>query len=563
MRRELWLAVGLVVQLTAGCSGLPAGNPDGSAVPPPPDGGRDAGIRDGGTLDGGTDAGTPDAGSKRFEYPPLQGSLEQYGLVIPQATLDNFLQDPWAPEQPATFLYRGVEYPVMVRLRGASARFFPKKSWKIDFGETQRFQGRRKLNLVAEYQDCSMMSEKLAYDLLAAMDVPAPRTKFVRLDLNGSFYGVFLDIEQIDKRFLDAHSFADGDANIYRCGWKDCEMKTWKTSYQGDWVKKTNETQPSDDLAAILEVINHTPEPDLEAELESHLELESLLRSTAMDMLLSNDYVEDSESYLVHDRLTGRWSYVPWDLNNVDARWWTTYELGSEPFVTHDLFNFTLTDARTQWMYDRRKDLYDGYLPAFSNLGTRLVLNPALRARLLAAIERAQAEIFNDAVTLPRIDAMHALLLPHLRQDPWIDQEKLDAAYPYLKSFVTRRNAFVRQQLADMAAQGPGLVLETVDPRAGVVELRNRGSAAASLGGMTLTNNLRVTLGRNLPAITLAPGEVARFTMADLSMPLGPAGEVGLFDGQSVVGVVDALFYGPLPDGRRYVRSPSGTWTIR
>ena len=101
----------------------------------------------------------------QFAWPALQVSVPLYELIIPQSTLDLFTADPYAPEQPATFRFNGTSIPVKVELRGASARFFPKKSWNLDF-EDRRFQGRRRIALIAEYQDCTMMTEKLAYDLL-------------------------------------------------------------------------------------------------------------------------------------------------------------------------------------------------------------------------------------------------------------------------------------------------------------------------------------------------------------------------------------------------------------
>ncbi len=55
------------------------------------------------------------------------------------------------------------------------------------------------------------------------------------------------------------------------------------------------------------------------------------MKTLAMDALMSNDFVEDSESYFVHDKVANRWSYLPWDLNNVDARWWYEYPLNQGP----------------------------------------------------------------------------------------------------------------------------------------------------------------------------------------------------------------------------------------
>ncbi|WP_224369896.1 CotH kinase family protein [Hyalangium versicolor] len=513
---------------------------------------------------------TPEA-QRPFVLPPVQTSLQTYELVMPDAVLQQFLTDWNTPEQDAVFKANGISYNVKIRLRGASARTFPKKSWNVSFAKGVRFEGRTSLNLVAEYADATLLAEKIAYDVLAAMRVPAPNTKFVRVLVNGVYQGPFLDIEQVGKPFLEAHGFADDDGSIYRCGWKDSEFKTWKVPYQGNWVKKTNEDKPSTELTEVLDIINHTPEPQLPATLAQHLELEWLLRSMVMDALMSNDYVEDSESYFIHDKVTQRWTYVPWDLNNVDARWW--YPIPADqawPTIRHPLFPFTLTDAWTQKMYDRRKvetGSYPGYLPVFSNLGTRVVLNPELRARLVAYLNKALDEFFKPEVMNPYIDALHAVVEPAMRDDTlYMDYEKFLVGRTFMRDYVSQRRQFILTELNRLAAQKPTLTIDEFDPRAGFVVLANRSTQPVSLGGKTLTTNLRVslrelvstTVATVLPDVTLAPGETRRFTASELGLTFPQKGEIGVFDGVSVVGYFDVLFYGALPDGQRYVQGSQG-----
>src|SRR6185503_18950223 len=47
-------------------------------------------------------------------------------------------------------------------------------------------------------QDDSMVHETLAYTLFHAVGVPAPRTGFAYVRVNGAAYGVYLDVEQLD-----------------------------------------------------------------------------------------------------------------------------------------------------------------------------------------------------------------------------------------------------------------------------------------------------------------------------------------------------------------------------
>ncbi|RKH35797.1 Inner spore coat protein H [Corallococcus sicarius] len=518
-----------------------------------------------------------------FTLPKVQTSLPDYELVIPAEAMAKFQADPWTPEQDATFKANGVTKAVKVRLRGASARFFEKKSWNVSFADKDSFEGRTSLNLVAEYADASMLAEKISYDLLTAMRVPASTAKFVRLKVNDHYEGVFLEVEQVNKAFLKAHALPDDDASIYRAGWKDTEFKTWKVPYQGDWVKKTNEKEPSDALWRVLDVINHTPEPQLVTALEKNLEVESYVRSMVLDALMSNNFVEDSESYFLQDKITGRWRYVPWDLNNVDARWWYVNSVEdmktSSNNMKHPLFNFTLLDGWVEKMYEQRKletQSYPGYLPVFSNLGTRVVMNPVLRARLEARLDKALEELFTPEVMDPYIDQLHALIDASMKGDPYMDYAKFSAGRDYMKRFVRVRRDFVQKEVKRLAAEQSTLVLQAFDPRGGWVEVTNRGTQPVSLQGMTLTTNLRVSLavsahaptqvtaptGAVLGNTTVAPGQTVRLNASALGITFPPKGEVGLFDGKSVVGVKDLLFYGELPAGKHYARGAKG-WEVR
>ncbi|MCI0571187.1 MAG: CotH kinase family protein, partial [Myxococcaceae bacterium] len=469
---------------------------------------------------------------------------------------------------PAEFIHQGVRQPVLVRLRGNSSRDWPKKSWRVEFPDGVRFEGRQKVNLLSEWIDSSLMAEKLGYDLLAAMQVPVPRAKYVRLVINGVYQGVYLDLERVDKRFAAARPFPDTDPTIYRCGGKDCEMKTWRAPYQGAWQKKTNELEGNEDLEAFLHALNHTPEPSLEEALERQMELELYLRTMVMDALIANNVIEDSSSYLLHDRLMQRWLYVPWDLNNADARFFAKGgRVGDAPKVGHPLVGFSLIDPWVALKYHERLVQLPGrgWAPIFSNLNTRIVLHPRLRARLIALVERALDELYRPEVIGPRIDAMHALIAPHTVGDPHVVPERFAYGRVMIQEFVRQRADFVRAELERLRAPAPGLVLGAFDAAAGWVEVRNLGAAALSTQGLVLTTNLRSAMQTNVPSRLVQPGKAVRFNAAELGLTFPASGEVGLFDGRSETGMLDALYYGELSGGQRYIRSEAEPrqWEVR
>jgi len=213
--------------------------------------------------------------------------------------------------------------------------------------------------------------------------------------------------------------------------------------------------------------------------------------------------------------------------------------------------------------YKERSDDYAGYLPVFSNLATRVVFNPELRARLEKRLDKALQELFDPVSLHARIDAIHALLDADMQRDPYMMEGALNdsgqqhhgyrkflESRQYLKDYVTLRRAFILAERKRLAKPLSSVVLWSVNPAENWVELRNRGTGVASTQGMVLTTSLRNALGMPLAAQSLEPGAVVRLP---LNLPAG--GEVGLFHGKSVTGVKDLLFYGPLVGDRQYTRS--------
>src|SRR5438445_324666 len=92
---------------------------------------------------------------------------------------------------------------VLVRYRGQWARSWPKKPLKIFFNHDKLFEGHHCLNLNSGWRDPAFVRETLAYQTYAACGVPAPESRMVRLDLNGQFRGLYVEIEQPEKAFLN------------------------------------------------------------------------------------------------------------------------------------------------------------------------------------------------------------------------------------------------------------------------------------------------------------------------------------------------------------------------
>jgi len=543
----------------------------------------DAGFGDGGVPDGGSlppradagppDSGAPDAGPRLGEYPPVQARVPVFELQIAQADLDRLNANPTSDESvPVVVVLDGVRAPGQVRYRGASTRTLPQKSFKIELDPGYELEDRDHFELLAEWYDSGKLTEKFATDLYTALGLPVPRARYIRVSLNGQHNGLYLDMEHVGKDFLKHHAM-ERSASIYRCGARNCEMTLQPGSYQQDFEKKTNEDTDRADLDALLTRMNRTDDADFEAKVDRYLDVEAYLGNLAADALISNNIIEDSRSYWIHEHLKDRWQYIPWDLNNAQMLFWRTWSPDDPPITNRWPQSFSAYDPWVQRIFEERVAQRPAQRPTWSVINTRIWDRPALRARLLAKLEAALAGPFSEAKANAHIDALWAVVEPELAQDPYTSPEHVSRAQAFLKKYVRNRAAFLREMLSTLRAHGSGpLVIREINAgSAGYIELHNRGPAVLLLDGYELTNDLRATTRYRLPTVSLGPGQSVRFmatgntSLGTMHLPFTLAragGEVGLFDGkrvsnsgrQLVYSPVDALYYGPIPYGTVYGR---------
>ncbi len=106
-----------------------------------------------------------------------------------------------------------------IRLKG-SGSFRPlgkKASFKVKFGKKAPFRGLRKMTLNNMVQDTSMVHEALSYRVFHALGVPASRTSYAEVWLNGVNYGIHTNLETLDKVSLEKRfgTFQDPPQHLY------------------------------------------------------------------------------------------------------------------------------------------------------------------------------------------------------------------------------------------------------------------------------------------------------------------------------------------------------------
>ena len=236
-----------------------------------------------------------------------------------------------------------------VRFRGNTSLNAQKKSFKINIDKfvDQNFYGLSELNLIGNQNDPSLLRAKLCWDFFREAGLPACRTSHVRVYVNGTYMGVYLNVEQIDNRFADVR-FDDGTGNLWKCLWgSDLAYQgsnpTLYTDDNYDLVENEFQNNYSE-LAQFINVLNNTTLALLPCELEKVFNVHDYLKIMAADMLLGNwdNYIFNKNNfYLYHNEKTGKLEYIPYDLDNTLGIDWVGIDWGQR-----NLYSWTTSSNR-------------------------------------------------------------------------------------------------------------------------------------------------------------------------------------------------------------------------
>jgi len=220
----------------------------------------------------------------------------------------------------------GVTYPnVGIKLKGNSSYNNPsdKKSFKVDMNEYvagQDIDGLKKFNLNNGFKDPTFLREKITCDFYNEHGLHAPRCAFAKVYLNGTYWGLYTFVEEVDtKQFLNAH-FNNRQGNMFK-GDPSGDLKWFgsaASSYYAKYELHTNETVNDwNDLVDFINKINNSGVYFTDS-LEKVLNTSTFIEQWAALNLFSNldSYIGSGHNYFIyHDTLSDKFEWVVWDVN--------------------------------------------------------------------------------------------------------------------------------------------------------------------------------------------------------------------------------------------------------
>jgi len=347
-----------------------------------------------------------------------------------QSIIDNSQGDEWLH---AKVTFDGVVVDdVALHPSGESSRFAgnQKQSFRIKFDQFDgngKFGGYSTVNVKGEYDDDSMMRERLSFFVFNSL-MPTPKAAHARLVVNGNLRGLFTLREDWDHTSIAAH-FAEPVGSLYRI--RPLLPTDDPYKYQGSddpatyvpvpWESHIKKAANGDDVVpTFLKALSAKPAP-----LETVADVDDLFAylSGSMICMLTDGFIGDhgvADHFQYFDPQSGKFFILPWDPDN---------SFGSQG------------------------ETPDRYLEArFSRNSLALVVRDQgdYLQRYLAKLKAAIAAIPASAVQA-QADAIYAQIKDAGHEDPnkIFPNDTFDWNLGYLKDFIAKRYAYIQSQVGN------------------------------------------------------------------------------------------------------------------
>jgi spore coat protein CotH len=273
-----------------------------------------------------------------------------------------------------------------------------------EFIQGQKFRGQAKFHLNNSAQDPSYLCEALGGQIFRDAGVPAARTVFVRVELNGRDVGLYVVAEAANKDFLSLN-FKKSKGNLYEGSNDDVTDKLDKDS--GD----DSTDQP--DLKALAKAAQESDPAQRWKKLTPLLDIDRFVSFAAVEVLVwhRDGYSMDRNNYRIyHDPASDQMVFLPHGMDILFSK-------ANGPI----------------W-------------PEWKGLVARAVLQtPDGRQRYRERMTKLLSTVFVPGTLQTRIQELASRVRPNLTDKDAL--KAFDAAVTQLRDVIAQRAAFVEGEL--------------------------------------------------------------------------------------------------------------------
>jgi spore coat protein CotH len=302
------------------------------------------------------------------------------------------------------------------------------------------FEGHRTLNLNSGWRDPAFVREPLAYYVYAACGVPAPKSGMIRLDINGKFGGLYVQVEQPERAFLDRVGLPGASAYkaVSRANEADERDLGNEEAYRTCYDKETHKTEGYAELQHFChELATATNVLDF---FNQRVDLDRYINYLAASALIQHWDGFNKNHFLVYDgQGSQKWLAVPWDLDRTFGDHW----------------NWSFDEARLPVL------LGTSSLPGitgWNRLENRFFQEPVLKARFSKRLSELLETEFTEEKLYRVLDGMEAEIASTAEADrrKWPGSEPdFHAGIRQVKRFIKQRRTYLASEVSRLRRSEP------------------------------------------------------------------------------------------------------------
>lgn len=324
--------------------------------------------------------------------------------------------------------YADRSYDVMIRNHGNASRRLYKKSLRLKFDDGDLFNGQSKQAVVsAQMRDTTYMRYILSLELFRAAGFHITDYELVVLGINNKNKGIHLLLEPLDEYFLKRRNLQNG--NLYGAS-NNQGFFTFEDGYtaRAGYNKKTNENGNYSDLEQLIYLIDTATDSEFESNINAILDVENTIDYYTISILINNIDGIVNNFHLYNNPETGKFEFIPWDLDNTFGEVITENTLG--------------LDA----------DSYAGG----SKLFKRILKIPDFRQMYIEKFDLYMNTLFTTDYLNTFITPIRSSIEHDYREDPvrTILNNDLDDSIAWLLHFVSERRKDLQQQMNSWKTSG-------------------------------------------------------------------------------------------------------------
>ena len=279
--------------------------------------------------------------------------------------------------------------------------------------------GFKRLTLNNSRQDPSMIRTQMAYYVFERAGLPAPRTGFARVIVNGQNIQLYVNVEQIEH-YVVPRVYGDDTGNLYEGTISDFS-EDLRDSFEKKNHVKVNDWRDIDVVATLLEL------GGVWDYLGKIVDLEQFLTFWAVETLIGHfdGYAGNMNNFQIYRPRYGKFQFIPWGADQV--------------FATSDIPYDDFANPQ--------------HVMAHGLLANRLYNDPVWRQRYLDRLRSLLTEIWDESELAARAGVLSRTVRRHSQgiQKTVADHEK-----HWVTSFIGFRKEEIFTELERPLVEWPG-----------------------------------------------------------------------------------------------------------